>query len=158
MVTLRGGQTFGSLPLERETCEAEGLAFRSFVLRSRGLPSRKELVELRDLIGTLEEPVLFHCKSGADRAGLMAALWLTLAENRPVAEARRQLSLKFGHIRQSKTGVLDAFFDTYEREGAAKGMDLASWIDTGYDPDEITERFRSSGWARVLVDRILKRE
>jgi protein tyrosine/serine phosphatase len=32
----------------------------------------------RRLQTPLEYPVLFHCKSGADRAGMMAALFLVL--------------------------------------------------------------------------------
>lgn len=158
VVTLRGGQTFGSLPLEIEACRDLGLSFQAFVLRSRGLPSREELTALDILFRTLDYPVLFHCKSGADRAGLMAALYLALAEDHPVAQARKQLSPKYGHFKQSKTGVLDAFFDAYEADSRQDPKPLRVWIDTVYDPDRIAASFKASGFWNVVVDRILRRE
>jgi protein tyrosine/serine phosphatase len=38
--------------------------------------------------------MLIHRKSGADRAGLMSALYLDLKEGVPMAQAKRQLSLR----------------------------------------------------------------
>ncbi|MEM1344422.1 MAG: sulfur transferase domain-containing protein [Pseudomonadota bacterium] len=157
VVSLRGGQAFGSLPLEVEACEIAGLNYHNFVLRSRSLPTREELLAASALFERLEYPVLFHCKSGADRAGFMAALYLVIAEGRPVAEARRQLALRFGHIRQGKTGVLDAFFDAYERETQGQ-VGLAEWIATTYDRERITAEFHATGWGVWLVDRVLGRE
>ncbi len=157
VVSLRGGQFFGSLPLEKEACEKAGLAFHKFVLRSRALPSRAELAAARRLFETLDYPVLFHCKSGADRAGFMAALYLALAEGRPVSEAKGQLALRFGHVRQGKTGVLDAFFDAYERETGGR-VPLETWIETAYDPARIMAEHRATGWGKFLTDRVLRRE
>jgi len=157
VVSLRGGQTFGSLPLEIEACERLGLSFQTLVLRSRSLPSREELLGAARLFETLEYPVLFHCKSGADRVGFATALYLALHEGVPVAEARRQLALKYGHIRQGKTGVLDAFFDAYEAETGG-GTSLLDWIETEYNRERITHAFKSRGWADLLTDRILVRE
>lgn len=157
VVSLRGGQAFGSLPLTREACEAHGLRYHNFVLRSRMLPTRAELLEAADLFDRLEYPVLFHCKSGADRAGFMSGLYLMLAEGRPVAEARAQLSLRFGHIRQGKTGVLDAFFEAYETETGSR-LPLREWIATRYNRDRVTAQARSTGWGRLLSDHLLRRE
>lgn len=144
VVSLRAGRSFGSLPLEIEACRAAGLAFHNVVLRSRGLPSRDEFRALAALFATVERPVLLHCKSGADRAGFAAALWLVLAEGRPVAQARRQLSPRFGHLRLSRTGVLDAFFDAYERATAGRPVPLAEWVETAYDPAAIQRDFRAT--------------
>jgi len=47
-----------------------------------------------NLFGTLEYPILMHCKSGADRVGLMSALYLHTRHGVPISEARRQLSLR----------------------------------------------------------------
>ena len=76
----------------------------------------------------------------------------------PVADAKRQLSLRFGHIRQADTGVLDAFFDRYLAYAANDPIDLFTWVDTHYDPDELKHSFRSRGWANRIVDGILGRE
>ena len=55
--------------------------------------------------------MLMHCKSGADRAGLMSVLYRFLHEGVPLKEATQELSLKYGHFRQADTGILDYFFE-----------------------------------------------
>ncbi|MGF1444739.1 MAG: hypothetical protein ACFBRM_00895 [Pikeienuella sp.] len=157
VVSLRGGMFFGSLPLEREACERAGLAFHTFVLRSRTLPSRDDLITAKRLFDRLDYPALIHCKSGADRVGFMSALYLVFAEGRPVSEARRQLSLRYGHIRQGKTGVLDAFFEAYERETGG-AVPLIDWIETGYDRARVIAGHRPSPWGTLLTDLVLRRE
>jgi len=157
VVSLRGGQTFGSLPLEIEACAKAGLSFHTLVMRSRMLPSRPELLGAAELFERLEYPVLFHCKSGADRAGFVSVLYLALHEGVPVSEARTHLSLRYGHIKQGKTGVLDAFFDAYEADTGGE-IPLMDWIKTRYNRDRITAAFKSRGWADLITDRVLARE
>ena len=157
VVSLRGGQAFGSLPLEIDACQRHGLAFHNVVLRSRSLPSRAELEAVAALFDRLDYPVLFHCKSGADRAGFMAAFYLMVAEGATLAEARAQLALRYGHVRQGKTGVLDAFFDAYERDTAGH-VPLMDWVASAYDPAAIMRGFRATGWGSFLTDRVLRRE
>lgn len=158
VVSLRGGQSFGSLPLEIEACKVAGLRFETFVLRSRAIPTVEEIRALKALFDRIEYPVLFHCKSGADRAGMMAALYLALHEGRPVAEARRQLGLRYGHIKQGRTGLLDAFFDAYEADQPDGAMPLAEWIETRYDRDAVVAGFRPWKIGDIITDRILHRE
>ena len=158
VINLRGGQDYGSLPLEVEACEAEGLHFENFVLRSRGMPSVHDIRAARELFQRIEYPVLFHCKSGADRAGMMSALYLALHEGRPVAEARKQLSLKYGHIAQGKTGVLDAFFDAYEADQPDAQMDLLEWAETRYDQEALTAAFKAGRFGTFLTETLLRRE
>lgn len=163
VISLRGGVLFGSYPLEREVCARRGIAFRRAVLRSRGLPSREELRALRALVAETETPVLFHCKSGADRAGAMAAFWLILHEGRPVAEAARQLSLRYGHVPFGPTGVLDLFF-ARAAEAEARGVPFIEWVETEYDRDALMAEHRArrrglrgriGAW---ITDRVLRRE
>jgi protein tyrosine phosphatase (PTP) superfamily phosphohydrolase (DUF442 family) len=158
VVSLRGGQSFGSLPLEIEACQKAGLSFDTFVMRSRAIPTVDEIRQMKALFDRLEYPVLFHCKSGADRAGMMAALYLVLHEGRPVAEARRQLHLRYGHVRHGKTGVLGAFFDAYERDQPDGAMSLMEWVETRYDPKAVTEGFQPLRIGLFVTDRLLRRE
>ncbi|MER2265057.1 tyrosine-protein phosphatase [Methylobacterium oxalidis] len=158
IISLRGGREHGSWPLQREACERHGLKLVEFVLRSRDAPSRETILAARDFFAGIEYPAVMHCKSGADRAGLAAALYLILHENRPVAEAARQLSARFGHFRFAKTGILDAFFALYLREGEAKGLDFITWVETVYDPAALKRDFRPGFWSDVLVDRVIRRE
>ncbi|MFE1599609.1 tyrosine-protein phosphatase [Methylobacterium sp. ID0610] len=158
IISLRGGREHGSWQLQREACEREGLVLREFVVRSREAPDRAMLLAARDFFAEIEYPALMHCKSGADRAGFAAALYLILHEGRPVTEAARQLSPRYGHFRFAKTGILDAFFDRYRAEAETKGLSFLDWVEHHYDPEALRRDFQAGFWSDILVDRLLKRE
>jgi protein tyrosine/serine phosphatase len=99
-----------------------------------------------------------HCKSGADRVGLMSVLYLHYRKGEPIERAVRMLSPRYGHIRQGRTGVLDYFFARYLADGAPKGLSLEQWVDAGYDADALRAQFQTQWWANVLVDKVLRRE
>jgi protein tyrosine/serine phosphatase len=158
VVNLRGGIHTSFHALERQTCEELGLKLVNFTLESRGAPKARDLRRAQELFGEIAYPALMHCKSGADRAGLASVLYLHFRKGVPIEEARKQLSLRFGHVRQGKTGILDYFFDRYLAGGAPQGLSLIEWAETAYDPVELKRTFLSSWWANVLVDKILRRE
>ena len=158
VVNLRGGRDHGAWPLEREACERHGLKLVEFVLRSREPPDRDTLLGAAAFFGELEAPILVHCKSGADRAGLFAALFLLVVQGATVDEARRQLSLRFGHFRFARTGILDAFLDSYARDGEAKGLTFGDWTERVYDPAALAAEFRAGFWSSLLADRLIRRE
>jgi protein tyrosine phosphatase (PTP) superfamily phosphohydrolase (DUF442 family) len=142
VISLRAGRDFGSLPLELEACRDAGLAFHILPIRTHALPSREEFSDISQLFKNAERPLLMHCKSGADRSGFAAALYLMLAEGRPVAEARQQLAIWFGHNRHGRAGRFDAFFDAYERDTAEWPVPLMEWVEAVYDPVAISEAFQ----------------
>ena len=158
VVNLRGGREHGSWPLEKEACDRHGIKLVDFVLRSREAPDRDTILGAKRFFEALEYPILVHCKSGADRAGLFCALYLLVHHSRNVAEAQRQLSLRFGHFRFAKTGILDAFLDAYAREGEAKGLGFLEWVERVYDPDELARSFKPGFWSTLVADRLIKRE
>jgi len=158
IVNLRGPRVCGSYWLEQQACSRQGIQLIDFQIRSRAAPSKAELFGARDLLHRIEHPVLFHCKSGADRAGLMSTLYLIIVEGLPVEVARRQLSLKFGHIRQSDTGILDYFFEDYLRANADSPIEFFDWVERIYDPERLKRSFVARGWANVITNRILRRE
>ena len=158
VVNLRGGQSYGSLPLEIEACARHGVAFETFVLRSRAVPAPEDILAAKALFERIEYPVLFHCKSGADRAGMMSALFVALAEGRPAAEARRQLSWRYGHVSSGKTGVLDALFDAYAADNPAEEQSFLEWSQTRYDRDAVMTGYVSRGWGNFLTEMLLRRE
>ena len=159
VLNLRGRRdTCGSYILEREACEKLGLRLVDFPIRSRGALEKETLKAAIGVFDTLDYPILMHCKSGADRAGFMAALYLFLREKRPLDEALGQLSLKYGHVRQAKTGVIDYFFRRFREETDGSPDSLRPWIEGPYDPRELDAAFKESWAARVLVNAILHRE
>ena len=156
VINLRGRHPFSTYGQEIAVCRDIGLAHIDFRLDSRGAPPRDRLLQLLDMAGGLDYPVLAHCKTGADRAGLFAAAFLHGVEERPVGLAQRQLSLRYGHFRQAKTGILDFFFEQYVRDTGGQGF--RRWIEEDYDPATLKADFMSQWWATLLVDRILRRE
>lgn len=158
IVNLRGERNCGSYRLQVEACRRHGIKLVNFPLQSRMVPPAQVIHEARKLFQELEYPILFHCKSGADRVGLMSAFFMYMKEGQPMEEAIKQLSLKFGHFRKSETGVLDYLFQRYLADSSADPMTFFEWIETRYDPAEIKRDFKSHGWANILVDRALQRE
>jgi protein tyrosine/serine phosphatase len=161
IINLRGGREHGAWPLEREACERHGIRLVDLVLRSREAPDRETLLSLPEFFAGLEWPALVHCKSGADRAGLFSALYLLIHEGRPLAEAKAQLSFRYGHYRYAKTGILDAFFEAYEAQGRqpdGSPKPFLDWVREDYDAAALTAGFRPGMVSDLLVDKILRRE
>jgi protein tyrosine/serine phosphatase len=141
IVNLRGERQCGSYRLERDACKRYGIDLVDFKIRSRIAPRREDLKKARELFECIQYPMVMHCKTGADRVGLMSVLYLLLKEGAPIEEARKQLSLRYGHIRQSRTGLLDYFFERYLQDNARRPMPFFEWVDTVYDPDELEQSF-----------------
>lgn len=159
VLNLRGARpTDGVYLLERETCQRAGLKLVDFPIRSRSALYRPTLLAALDLWDTLEYPVLMHCKSGADRTGFMATMYLWQRTGMPLRQAMDQLSLRFGHVRQAKTGIIDFLYETYLAAEAETGIGFREWIETVYDHEALNAAFRENWFASVLVNRILRRE
>jgi len=141
-----------------QACRDYGVELVNFRVKSREAPDRDAIYNAKALFQQIEYPALMHCKSGADRAGIASVLYLFLHEGKPMEEARKQLSLRYGHIRQSMTGALDYFIDRYLADRAATGIDFWEWVDTKLDPLQFRDEFRSRKWADVITDDILNRE
>lgn len=120
--------------LAAEACARLGLAHVSCGLAAGDLVEPERLLQLLDLFETIERPFLMHCKSGADRTGLAAALYLLHIEGAPVATAARQLHWRYIHFRNARTGVLDHMIEAYAADHAATGIAIRDWIATRYDP------------------------
>jgi protein tyrosine/serine phosphatase len=157
IVNLRGGTGHGAWPLEREACEQHGIALVQFVVRSTEAPDRETILKARDFFAQLEYPAVAHCKSGADRAGFFAALYVLL-EGGKAADALEQLSFRYGHNRYARTGILDAFLERYRDEGEAKGIPFVEWVERHYDPEALTRDFKPWLWADFLMTRIMRRD
>lgn len=158
IVSLRGDTNGNLWRIEAEACARYGIKLLNFPLGSRAAPTRAQIFAARDLLETVEYPVLIHCKSGADRAGLMSVLYRHFHEGWSIEEARRELSWKFGHVRQADTGILDYFFERYLQASAQTPQTFLEWVETRYDPDELKASFHAKGWANRLVDGVLRRE
>lgn len=144
--------------LEQEACERYGLKLVSIPIRSRSPLKHETLMDAIDLWDRLETPVLMHCKSGADRTGLMATLYLHLVKGVPIRSAMDQLSFRFGHIRQSKTGIVDYIFEQFAARQEETGISFRDWAETEYDPDALKRGFHDQWFYSLIVDKVLRRE
>lgn len=158
IVNLRGERDCASYILEEEACRRWGVTLVNFPIKSRDMPAKVNLHRAREIFETIEYPALLHCKSGADRAGLMSVLYLMVHEGLPLEQALKHLSWRYGHIKQAKTGMLDYFFELYAAAAAKKPIGFYEWVDAVYDPDKAREGFRSGVLAGLLVDGVLNRE
>ncbi len=159
VINLRGVRDEAFYPLEREACQRLGLTLIDAPLDSRDAPCAFRIRRAKELFETVEYPVLIHCKSGADRAGLMAALYRYFRLGEPMSEAVKELSRRTLHNREGKTGVLDMVLETYVREIEPTGRDFLDWVESpDYCPCTMTKAFRSRWWGDLLVERILCRE
>ncbi|MBV9734707.1 MAG: protein tyrosine phosphatase [Acidisphaera sp.] len=156
LINLRGLCRNGSDALTREMAAHLGLDFIDAPLESRGAPQRDRILRLAGIFGTMQEPALIHCKSGADRAGLAAGIFVLMQGGR-AADALAQLSLRFGHFRRSRTGVLDAFFLRYAREAEGR-LPFLDWVRDEYDEAGLRHDFRANGLASFVNDWVLARE
>jgi protein tyrosine phosphatase (PTP) superfamily phosphohydrolase (DUF442 family) len=136
-----------------------GLKMVDFVITSREVPIKERVLGARDLFETIEYPALMHCKSGADRAGIMSVLYAHFRLGKPIEEAMEQLSFKYLHIKQGKTGVLDYTFERYLTDAAPKGLTFTQWVESpDYDPVKIKADFRAGMIGGIVTEGILKRE
>ena len=156
LINLRGQAQNGSDALSRDTAARLDLEFYDMALESRGAPQKDRILRLAEIYQTMRAPALIHCKSGADRAGLAAGLYVLIQGGSSV-DALRQLSWRFGHIKQSKTGILDGFFLTYANEGEGKKPFL-DWVREDYDENRLRAAFKSGKLAGFLNDVVLRRE
>jgi protein tyrosine/serine phosphatase len=159
VVNLRGSADGGSQRIEREACAALGLKLVEFRISSKEAPSREQILAARRLFDEIAYPALMHCKSGADRTGLMAVLYLHFRRGRPIRDAIEQLSLRYLHLKSGRPGVLDAVFATYLEAVEPKGISFLEWVESpDYDPAEIQKAYAARmrrGW---LTEGVLRRE
>lgn len=142
ILNLRGESENSFSVIERDACDRLGIQLTALRMRAHHLPDRARLLELRDALAAQEKPFLIHCKSGADRTGFAAALYLLLFTKQPVATAKRQLHWRYMHFAFTRSGILDHFLDTYARAQADTGIGFLDWVKTVYDPEIVTRSFQ----------------
>lgn len=137
VLSLRGGYAPPSL-IEARACADLGLEFRALELRAFALARPEVLLDLLAALREMPKPLVIHCKSGSDRTGLAATLYLHVIKGVPLAEARRQLALRFIHVPWTRAGIVNAMLDAYAETHAATGIGFEEWVKTAYDPVALT--------------------
>lgn len=143
VLNLRGESNHSFHLFEVESAEKLGMTIINHPLNARALRSRENYLRLLDTFETIDKPFIMHCKSGADRAGLASALWLLHMEGADLDAARAQLSLKYLHLKSTKTGLLDHFLETYARQSNNGQVPIREWLETTYDQGAIQGSYKA---------------
>ena len=157
IVNLRGESPKGFYLLEKEACEKHGIELINFRMYSRDVHSREKIRAAKELFEQIEYPALMHCKSGADRTGIMGVLYRHFHMGDTIEQAMEQLRFKYLHVKHGKTGMLGFFFNDYLKYAADNDVSFIDWVDTVYDPADVKARFMAQ-WSGNPITEILRRE
>jgi protein tyrosine/serine phosphatase len=99
ILNLRGGHP-GQAWYDDEVAvsRALGVAHYDYGLSAYRVVTAQQIDEILDIVRNAPKPLLVHCKSGADRAGLISALYRFAKEGASAAQADGELSLVYGHF------------------------------------------------------------
>lgn len=158
VVNLRGPSPKGFYLLEKEACETHGIALENYRMYSRDVHTPERIMGAKELFDRIEYPAVMHCKSGADRTGVMGVLYRHFRMGDSIAEAMEQLSFKYLHIRQGKTGMLDFFFNDFlAYQADHPEVTFEDWVQGDYDPPDVKARFMEY-WSGNPITELLRRE
>lgn len=138
ILNLRGGsQNDAWYAHEIAASQHRGIDFYDVSLRHDRRPSRSELLALLDLFDRCRYPLLIHCKSGADRTGLVSGLYLMAKRGVPPQQAERAFTIRHSHIPLLGPERLHEPFREYADWLKAHKMThspqvLRQWVATAY--------------------------
>ena len=121
VLNLRGAHAGQSWYDDEVAAAAElGLAHFDYPMSSKRVLTSGQIEEVLDIVRRAPKPLLIHCKSGADRSGLVAALYRFSETGASAAEADQELSLIYGHFPYltSRSGAMDDSYWAYVNETA----------------------------------------
>jgi len=132
VITLRGGSEKDAWYRdETAICAKDSVDYYNIGLSAVRPPPPEQMRRVLYAFDHATYPVLYHCSAGADRSGLIGALYLNVYENVPLDEAQqRQLTWRYGHLSWSRTRAMDNFLDLYRKTG--NGKSLRDWITNTY--------------------------
>ncbi len=130
---------------ECEVAHEMNAAMEDITLSATRLPARSELTRMIEVLDRCEYPVLLHCRQGADRTSLAAAIALLLISNADLPTARSQCSPRYAHVPVLATREMDRFFDMYEAWLGSTGQShspaiFRDWAFNIYTPDPAPAR------------------
>ncbi|MCT4556787.1 MAG: dual specificity protein phosphatase family protein [Pelagimonas sp.] len=141
VINLRGKDDSAQYLYEKESCEQLGLTLVNTRLMSRKAAPRASIEAALTAIRQAERPLMFHCKSGADRSGFIAAAYLLTFENADVDTAMEQLALKYLHLEFTKTGIQDYVLRVFKARHQLSPIGFEDWIRIEYSANLLQE-----GW------------
>ena len=153
VLNLRGFTQQSYALFEEDSCKKLGLELISVPLSSSSAPQPEKLLEIIGIMDKIPKPFVLHCKSGADRAGLVSAMYLIAQKKLSVIEAKKQLSFKYLHLDFTKTGILDYILDVFSKRLKIENIDFLDWIKQEYNAEILNSSFKSRiDWKTAAID------
>jgi protein tyrosine/serine phosphatase len=153
VLSLRGRANQSYALFEEDYCEKLDLKLVYTPISSGSAPAAEDLINIIHVMRDLPKPLVLHCKSGADRAGLVSALFLLAENKQPIHQAKKQLSFKYLHLDFTKTGILDYIFDVFSERLTIENIDFLDWLKREYNAEILNSSFKSRvQWKRAAID------
>jgi protein tyrosine phosphatase (PTP) superfamily phosphohydrolase (DUF442 family) len=108
---------------ELRAAQADGVVHLDYALSALHELTPAQMRTVLELIRTAPKPILVHCNGGADRTGLVSALY-EMSRGKDVATAGEQLGLRYGHFPYfgSRSIAMDRSFAAYvAAQGGSNG-------------------------------------
>lgn len=95
-----------------------GVVHYDYGISARRRLTDRQIEAILQIVRDAPKPMLVHCQAGADRAGLVSALYALVIEHETAADADRQLSLVYGHFPylMSRSRAMDESFWAFVKE------------------------------------------
>ena len=152
IVNLRGTKKNYMYEKEKEICEKMGVKYIPFQISSRSLPKDYEIEALINIFKNEQKPILFHCKAGADRTGMVAAMYHIINGKSKKEAIKKELKLRYGFLSLSKAGRIKKMFELYDEK-----EDFLKWFQKNQKfLENIT--FKANPFIDFIFEKILKRE
>ena len=117
IINLRGENSgSGWYDAEIDGARKLGIAHVDFRMSARRDMTMEQFDRLMDVFRKAEKPILVHCTSGADRSGLVSALYVAAIAKLGEDPAESQISFRFGHLPLPITSAyaMDRSFEALE--------------------------------------------
>jgi len=115
ILNFRGESSASWYKNEIAYAKENNLSHYNYAIGDRREIKIEQMEEMVRLMKEAPKPLLIHCKAGADRTSLAAALYLHAVKNDH--DADREISLLYGHFPWlgSKTYFMDQSFENYRK-------------------------------------------
>lgn len=90
---------------ELEVAKKHNVIVHNIPLSKRRLPSNEEIAQILKLFDTAPLPMLIHCQAGADRTGMVAALWVLHKMEGTLQQAQAHLTQRRAHVQWFKPSM-----------------------------------------------------
>ena len=152
IINLRGNNKNYLYKKEKEICEKMRVKYIPFQISSRNLPKDYEIKELIEIFKNEKKPILFHCKAGADRTGMVATMYHIINGKSKKEAIKKELKLRYGYLSLSKAGRIKKMFELYDENEC-----FFSWFKKNQNfLEKVT--FKANPFVDFIFEKLLKRE